>query len=170
MILQSRVLDTNGVSIRFLLAVAPYLMGIFRRIIHGGDSGRWTNFLRTFLCHDIHVNPLLITNSDYFPSTQWQISISEVPFLSAAAIEYPLSTQKSEIPEYRSSIKTSAPRGVSKISFKNKYEQIFLNLLKLAINPPWAIFTGLMRIAPPRSPPLFVLLKPEVLAQEMGKS
>lgn len=58
------------VSIRSLLAVALYLMGIFRRIIHGGDSGRWTDFLRTFLCHDIHVNPLLITNSDYFPSTQ----------------------------------------------------------------------------------------------------
>lgn len=131
-------------------------MVIFRRI-YRGDFGRWTDFLRTFLCHDIHVNSLLITNSDYFPSTQWQISISEVPFLSAAAIEYPLSTQKSEIPEYKSSIKTSAPRGVSKISFKNKYEQIFLNLLKRAIKLPEAIFTGPMRIVP-GLPPLFVLL------------
>lgn len=78
-----------------------------------------------------------------------------MPFLSATAIEYPLSTQNSEILENRSSIKMSAPQGVSKISFKNKYEQIFLNLLKLAIKLPVAIFTEAMHIARAYRPCLF---------------
>lgn len=80
----------------------------------------------------------------------------------------PLSTQKSEILENMSSIKTSAPSGVSKISFKNKYEQIFLNLLKWAIKLCVAIFTGAMYIARAYRSCLFCLKRENV--KSAGKS